>query len=184
MINPLQIALGGLAPGSSPITISTQGLIVTITPPEEQEDAAWIPLRSFGPPDATPYDSRKGKKKRIDCTVEVQGCKATISTYRGNLARMTIDQKVIIPKALEFLQTLREWRASIAEKNIPKNASRRKAAAKELLANRKKKRDLRNDANKFAAALKPADLPNVARLLHFHILENARLKKLLEEKGS
>jgi len=62
MINPLTIALQGLAPGSSPIEIATQGLIVTITPPKEQEDALWQPLRSFGPPDATPYDSRKQKK--------------------------------------------------------------------------------------------------------------------------
>jgi hypothetical protein len=184
MINPLQIALGGLAPGSSPITIATQGLVITIEPQETQEDAAWIPLRSFGPPDTTPYDSRKKKSKRVDCSFTVEGCRGTLSTYKGNVARYTIDQKVIIPKALEFLQTLREWRAAIAEKNIPKNASRRKATAKELLANRKKKRDLRNDANKFAAAFKPDDLPNVARMLHHHILENRRLKKLLQEKGS
>ena len=110
MINPLTISLGGLAPGSSPVTIATQGLIVTITPPEEQPDAQWIPLRSFGPPDATPYDSRKKKSKRIDAVVDVEGCRATLSTYKGNLARMTFDQKVVIPKALEFLQIIREWR--------------------------------------------------------------------------
>jgi hypothetical protein len=184
MISPLQIALGGLAPGSSPITISTQGLILTITQPEEQEDAQWIPLRSFGPPNSAPYDSRKGKKKRIDCTVEVQGCRGTISTYRGNLARMTIDQKVIIPKALEFLQTLREWREANEWKALPQNASRRRLKAEELLTGRKKKRQLRDDANRFAAAIHPDNLPNAARMLHHYILENARLKKLLQEKGS
>ena len=184
MINPLQIALQGLAPGSPPITIASQGLLITIEPQETQEDALWQPLRSFGPPNSAPYNSRKGKKKRVDCSFTVEGCRGTLSTYKGNVARYTIDQRVIIPKALEFLQTLREWRASIAEKNIPKNASRRKATAKELLANRKKKRQLRDDANRFAAAIHPDDLPNVARMLHHYILENAQLKKLLAERTS
>jgi len=184
MISPIQIALQGLAPGSPPIMIASQGLLITITPPEEQEDAAWIPLRSYGPPDTTPYDSRKKKSKRVDCSFTVEGCRGTLSTYKGNVARYTIDQKVIIPKALEFLQTLREWRASNAEKNIPKNASRRKAAAKELLANRKKKRQLRDDANRFAATIHADDLPNAARMLYHFIVENRRLKKLLEERTS
>ena len=184
MINPLQIALGGLAPGSSPVTIATQGLIVTITPPEEQPDALWIPLRSFGPPDATPYDSRKKKSKRIDAVVNVEGCKGTLSTYKANLARMTFDQKVAIPKALEFLQIIREWREANEWKAIPKNASRRRAKAEELLIGRKKKRQLRDDANAFAAAINPNDFANVARMLHSMTLENRRLKKLLQEKGS
>jgi hypothetical protein len=179
MINPLKIALGGLAPGSSPITIATEGLIVTITPPEDQQDAQWIPLRSFGPPNSAPYDSRKKKSKRVDAVVNVEGCKATISTYRGNLARMTIDRKVIIPKALEFLQTLREWREANEWKALPQNASRRRQKAEELLTGRKKKRQLRDDANAFAAAIHPADLPNAAKMLHAMILENARLKKIL-----
>jgi hypothetical protein len=184
MINPLQIALQGLAPGSPPITIGAQGLVITIEPQETQEDAAWIPLRSYGPPDARPFDSRKKKSKRVDCSFTVEGCRGTLSTYKGNVARYTIDKKVIIPKAIRFLQTLREWRASIAEKNLPQNATRRKATAKQLLANRKKKRQLRDDANRFAAAIHPDDLPNAARMLYHFILENRRLKKLLEEKGS
>jgi hypothetical protein len=183
-MNTLSIALNGFAPGASPLQIASQGLLITIEPAQEQ-DALWIPLRSYGPPNSQIYDSRTPKKKtktRVDCSVEVTGCKATLSTYKGNVARYTIDRKVVIPKALEFLQTLREWRASIAEKNIPKNASRRKAAAKELLANRKKKRQLRDDANAFAASINPADLPDIARMLYHYILENRRLKKLLEEK--
>ena len=184
MISPLQIALGGLAPGAAPITISTQGLIVTITPPEEQPDAQWIPLRSFGPPDATPYDSRKKKTKRIDCSVEVTGCKATLSTYKGNLRRMAFDKEVVIPQALEFLQIIREWREANEWKALPQNASRRRAKAEELLIGRKKKRQLRDDANAFAAAINPNDFANVARMLHSMTLENRRLKKLLQEKGS
>ena len=184
MISPIQIALGGLAPGSSPITISTQGLILTIAPPEVQEDALWQPLRSYGPPDATPFDSRKKTKKRIDALVHVEGCKATLSTYKCNVARHTYDQKVAIPKALEFLQIIREWREANEWKAIPKNASRRRAKAEELLIGRKKKRQLRDDANRFAASINPDDLPNVARMLHSMTLENRRLKKLLQEKGS
>ena len=184
MISALQIALGGLAPGSSPITISTQGLILTIAPPEEQPDALWQPLRSYGPPDATPFDSRKKTKKRIDALVHVEGCKATLSTYKCNVARHTYDQKVAIPQALEFLQIIREWREANEWKAIPKNASRRRAKAEELLTGRKKKRQLRDDANNFAASINPADLPNAARMLHHYILENARLKKLLQERTS
>ena len=184
MISPIQIALGGLAPGAAPITISTQGLIVTITPPEEQPDALWQPLRSYGPPDATPYDSRKGKKKRVDCVVDIEGCRGTLSTIKGNLARMTFDQKVAIPQALEFLQIIREWREANEWKAIPKNASRRRAKAEELLIGRKKKRQLRDDANDFAAAINPNDFANVARMLHSMTLENRRLKKLLQEKAS
>jgi hypothetical protein len=184
MISPLQIALQGLAPGSPPITIASQGLIVTITPPEEQEDALWQPLRSFGPPDATPFDSRKKKSKRIDCSFTVEGCRGTLSTYIGNLRRMAFDKEVAIPKALEFLQIIREWREANEWKALPQNASRRRQKAEELLAGKKKKRQLRDDANNFAAAIHPDDLPNAARMLHAMILENARLKKLLQEKTS
>ena len=184
MINPLTIALGGLAPGSSPITIATQGLVITIAQPKEQADSLWQPLRSYGPPDATPYDSRKKRKKRIDCSFTVEGCRGTLSTFKGNLARMTFDQKVVIPQALEFLQIIREWREANEWKAIPKNASRRRAKAEELLIGRKKKRQLRDDANAFAAAINPNDFANVARMLHSMTLENRRLKKLLQEKGS
>ena len=185
MINTLQIALGGLAPGSSPITIASQGLIVTITPPEEQPDALWQPLRSYGPPDATPFDSRKKKtKKRIDALVHVEGCKATLSTYKCNVARYTFDQKVAIPMATRFLETILEWREFNRWKALPQNASRRRQKAEELLVGKKKKRQLRDDANDFAAAINPNDFANVARMLHSMTLENRRLKKLLQEKGS
>lgn len=185
MISPLQIALGGLAPGSPPITIASQGLVITISPaPAEQQDALWIPLHTFGPPNSEIYDSRKKKKKRVDCTVAVTGCTGTLSTYKGNLARMTFDQKVAIPQALEFMQIIREWREANEWKALPQNASRRRQKAEELLAGKKKKRELRDDANRFAASIHADDLPNVARMLHSMILENARLKKLLQEKGS
>ena len=184
MISPLEIALGGLAPGSSPITIATQGLVITIAQPEVQEDAQWIPLRSFGPPNSAPYDSRKKRSKRVDAVVNVEGCKGTLSTFKGNLRRMAFDKEVAIPKALEFLQIIREWREANEWKAIPKNASRRRAKAEELLIGRKKKRQLRDDANAFAAAINPNDFANVARMLHSMTLENRRLKKLLQEKGS
>ena len=184
MISPLQIALQGLAPGSPPITIATQGLVITIAPTEEQEDAQWIPLRSFGPPNSAPYDSRKKTKKRIDALVHVEGCKATLSTYKCNVARHTYDQKVVIPMATRFLETILEWREFNRWKALPKNASRRRAKAEELLAGKKKKRQLRDDANTFAASINPDDFANVARMLHSMTLENRRLKKLLQEKGS
>ena len=184
MISPIQIALQGLAPGSPPITIATQGLVITIAQPEEQEDAQWIPLRSFGPPDATPFDSRKKTKKRIDALVHVEGCKATLSTYKCNVARHTYDQKVVIPMATRFLETILEWREFNRWKALPQNASRRRQKAEELLVGKKKKRQLRDDANDFAAAINPNDFANVARMLHSMTLENRRLKKLLQEKAS
>ena len=182
MTSPLQIALGGLAPGAAPITISTQGLIVTITPPEEQEDAQWIPLRSFGPPDATPFDSRKKKKKRIDALVHVEGCKATISTYKCNVARYTFDAKVAIPMATRFLETILEWREFNRWKALPKNAARRKEKARELSSERKKARHRRADANAFAGAIASTEPERIAKILHGVILENRRLHKLLDEE--
>ena len=92
---------------------------------------------------------------------------------------MTFDQKVAIPQALEFLQIIREWREANEWKALPQNASRRRQKAEELLAGKKEKRQLRDDANAFAAAISPDDSANVARMLHHYILENARLKKIL-----
>ena len=97
---------------------------------------------------------------------------------------MAFDKEVAIPKALEFLQIIREWREANEWKAIPKNASRRRQKAEELLAGRKKKRQLRDDANTFAASINPDDSADVARMLHHFILENRRLKKLLQEKTS
>jgi len=184
MISPLQIALQGLAPGAPPITISTQGLIVTITPPKEQEDALWQPLRSFGPPDATPYDSRKKKPKRADAVVEVEGCKATLSTYKCNVARYTFDQKVAIPMATQFLEIILEWREFNRWKALPQNAARRKQRARELSSERKKARHRRADADAFADAIASTEPEKIAKILHGVILENRRLQKLLAEKSS
>ena len=184
MISPLQIALQGLAPGSPPITISTQGLVITIAQPEVQENALWQPLRSFGPPDATPYSSRKQKKKCIDALVHVEGCKATLSTYKGNVARYTFDQKVAIPMATRFLEIILEWREFNRWKALPQNAARRKQRAKELSSERKKARHRRADADAFADAITSTKPEKIAKILHGVILENRRLQKLLAEKSS
>jgi len=184
MISPLQIALQGLAPGAPPIQIATQGLVITIAPPEEQEDALWQPLRSFGPPDATPYDSRKKKPKRADAVVEVEGCKATLSTYKCNVARYTFDQKVAIPMATRFLETILEWREFNRWKALPQNAARRRQRARELSSERKKARHRRADADAFADAIASTEPEKIAKILHGVILENRRLQKLLAEKSS
>ena len=182
MISPIQIALGGLAPGSSPVTIATQGLVITIEPAPKQ-DALWIPLRSFGPPNSEIYDSRKKKSKRVDCVVSIEGCRATLSTYEFNVATHTFNE-LVIPMATRFLENILEWRELCRWKALPQNASRRRAKAEELLTGRREKRQLRADADRFVAEIGLQDHPNAGRLLHSMVLENQRLQKLLAEKSS
>ena len=189
MISPLQIALQGLAPGSPPITIATQGLIVTITPPEEQPDAQWQPLRSYGPPDATPFDSRKKKSKRIDCTVQVEGVRGILTCTKANLAQLAVEAKIVPILAAHCLRYWR-WKKKCRQKTEPETAAARAQTATkkkskraaDQAANRAAK-ILRDDANKFAAALKPTDLPNVARMLYFVTQENRELRKTLKKKA-
>jgi len=184
MISPLQIALQGLAPGAPPIQIATQGLIIQITAPEAENDGNWIPLRSFGPPNSEIYDSRKKRSERVNCVVEVEGCKATLSTYKCNVARYTFDQKVAIPMATQFLETILEWREFNRWKALPRNAARRKQRARELSSERKKARHRRADADAFADAFASTEPEKIAKILHGVILENRRLQKLLQQKSS
>ena len=193
MINPLQIALGGLAPGSPPITIATQGLVITIAQPEVQEDAAWIPLRSFGPPNSEIYDSRTPKKKtktRVDCTVQVEGVRGILTCTKANLAQLAVEAKIVPILAAHCLRYWR-WKKKCRQKTEPETASARAQTAAKTKAKRAADRAanrtakiLRDDANAFAAAINPNDFANVARMLHSMTLENRRLKKLLQEKGS
>jgi hypothetical protein len=78
MNDPFNIAVQGLAPGSTPIRITTQGFILSIAPAEgEDQDVGLVPLRSFGgPPDTRPYDTRR----RRDLVVEVTGVGAGVET--------------------------------------------------------------------------------------------------------
>ena len=194
MISPLQIALQGLAPGASPVTIATQGVVISIepapAPAPEQADAQWIPLRSFGPPDATPYDSRKRKSKRIDAVVEVTGCQGILSCTPANVRRLALEAKIVPILAAHCLQYWR-WKKKCRQKAEPEvAASRAQTAAKKKAkhaADRAADRAakiLRDDANAFAAALKPADLPNIARMLYVITQENRELRKALKAKTS
>lgn len=181
-MNPCNIAVNGLTLGASPLQISTQGLLITIEPAPEQ-DALWIPLRSYGPPNSEIYDSRKKKAKRIDALVEVTGCSATLSTYKCTVARHTFDQKVVIPMATRFLENILEWREFNRWKALPENAARRRSKAKELLGEQKKARHRRMAADEFAEAIASTESKRVAKILHGVILENRRLHKLLAKKS-
>ena len=189
MISPLQIALQGLAPGTAPITISTEGLIVTITPPEEQPDALWQPLRSFGPPNSAPYDSRKKKKKRVDCVVEVTGCQGTLTCTPANVFELA-RQARLVPIIAEHCLKYWLWKKRCRQKSEPVTAAARAQTAAKTKAKRAAARAaaraakiLRDDANEFAAALKPTDLPNVGRMLFFVTQENRELRKALKKKA-
>lgn len=78
MNDPFSIAVQGLAPGSTPIRIATQGLILTVEPAEDdREDVGLVPLRSYGQRgDTRPYDARQ---QRRDLVVNVEGCNLTAS---------------------------------------------------------------------------------------------------------
>jgi hypothetical protein len=183
MISPLQIALGGLAPGSSPITIATEGMIVTITAPKEQEDAQWIPLRSFGPPDATPYDSRKKRTKRIDAVVNVEGVSGTLTCTPANVFELAREAR-LVPIFADYCLKYFRWKKSCRQKSEPATAAARAQIAAKTKAARREKRQLRAEADRFVAEIGLEDHPNAGRLLHAIILENQRLQNLLEKKSS
>jgi hypothetical protein len=77
MISPLKIAVQGLAPGGSPLEIATQGLLISIAPPEPEEDGdlGLMPI-FWGAP----------SRARRDCTIEVRGCRASLSATAENVA--------------------------------------------------------------------------------------------------
>ena len=188
MINPLTIALQGLAPGSSPIEIATQGLIIQITAPKAESDGNWIPLRSFGPPNSEIYDSRTPKKKtktRVDCTVQVEGVRGILTCTKANLAQLAVEAKIVPILAAHCLRYWR-WEKKCRQKTEPETAAARAQTAAKTKAKRaadRKAKVLRDDANGFAAALKPSDLPNVARMLYLVTQENRELRKALKKKA-
>jgi len=190
-MNSLSIALNGLTPGASPLQIATQGLLITIEPAPEQ-DALWIPLRSYGAPNSEIYDTRQPKKKtkkRIDAVVNVEGVRGTLSCTEANVRRLALEAKIVPILAAHCLRYWR-WKRLCAEKKEPSTAAARAQTAAKTKAKRAAARAaaraakiLRADANKFAGALKPTDLPNVARMLYFATQENRELRKALKKKA-
>jgi hypothetical protein len=77
MISPLKIGLQGFAPGAASIEIASQGLLISIAPPEPEEDAdlGLMPI-FWGTPSRT----------RRDCVVHVNGCRATLRATGDNIA--------------------------------------------------------------------------------------------------
>jgi len=185
-MNSLSIALTGLSPGGSPLQIATQGLLITIEP-EPERDALWIPLRSYGAPNSEIYDSRRPTKKRIDCVVQVTGVRGTLSCTKANVRRLALEAKIAPILAAHCLRYWR-WKRLCAEKKEPSTAAARAQTAAKTKAKRAAARAaaraakiLRADANKFAGALKPTDLPNVARMLYFVTQENRELREALKK---
>jgi len=182
MISPLQIALQGLAPGTAPITISTEGLIVTITPPQEHPDALWQPLRSFGPPDATPYDSRKRKKKRVDCVVEVEGCQGTLTCTPANVFELA-RQARLVPILAQHAHQFWLWKKRRRQKTEPETAAERKIKAKKIRAERKINAQL-VDFQHRAKGKKTKDLAESIFWRDRTIAELREQIKLLQQKSS
>ena len=139
-MNSLSIALNGLSPGGSPLQIATQGLLITIEPAPEQ-DALWIPLRSFGPPNAKPYDSRKKRKKRIDAVVNVEGVSGTLTCTPANvfeLARQARLAPIIAEHCLKYWL----WKKRCRQKSEPVTAAARNKIAAATKEDRKVARQL------------------------------------------
>ena len=184
MINTLQIALGGLAPGSSPVTIATQGLIVTITPPEEQPDALWQPLRSYGPPDATPFDSRKKKtKKRIDALVHVEGCRGTLTCTPANVFELAREAR-LAPIIAEHCLKYWLWKKRCRQKSEPVTAAARNKIAAATKEDRKVARQLASFQLR-SKGKKTSDLAESIFWRDRQIAElHEQMAKLLQEKTS
>jgi len=165
MISPLKIGLQGLAPGSSPIEIATQGFIIQITAPEAESDGVWIPLRSYGPPDATPFDSRKKKKgkNQVDCVVNVEGVRGTLSATGANLRRLAIEAE-IEPIIADYFLRFWQWQSQCAAKAEPETAAVRAATAAKIRGERQAERqaakNFRDAVAQFKSTLRPSDDPD------------------------
>ena len=183
MISPLQIALQGLAPGSPPITIATQGLVITIAQPEVQEDAQWIPLRSFGPPNSAPYDSRKKKKKRIDAVVEVTGCQGTLTCTPANVFELAREAR-LAPIIAEHCLKYWLWKKRCRQKSEPVTAAARNKIAAATKEDRKVARQLASFQLR-SKGKKTSDLAESIFWRDRQIAElHEQMAKLLQEKTS
>ena len=170
MISPLKIGLQGLAPGSSPIEIATQGFIIQIRAPEVESDGTWIPLRSYGPADATPYDSRKKKSKRVDAVVNVEGVRGTLTATGANLRRLAVESE-LEPIFANYFLRFWEWQSQTAAKAEPETAAVRAATAARIRGERQAERQadaelaikakhFRDAVAEFKSALRPTDDPD------------------------
>ena len=182
MISALQIALQGLAPGSPPITIASQGLVITIAQPEVQEDALWQPLRSFGPPNSAPYDSRKKRTKRIDAVVKVTGCQGTLSCTPANVFELA-RQARLVPILAQHAHQFWLWKKRCRQKTEPETAAERKIKAKKIRAERKIKAQL-VDFQHRAKGKKTKDLAASVFWRDRTIAELREQIKLLQQKSS
>ena len=165
MISPLKIGLQGLAPGSSPIEIATQGFIIQITAPEAESDGTWIPLRSYGPADATPFDSRKKKKgkKQVDCVVNVEGVRGTLTATGANLRRLAIEAE-LEPIIADYCSKFWQWQSQCDAKAEPETAAARAANAARIRGERQAERQaakhFREAVAELKSTLRPTDDPD------------------------
>jgi hypothetical protein len=104
MIPTIKIGLQGLAPGGSPLEIASQGLLISISPPEPEEDSeiGLMPI-FWGAP----------SRVRRDCTIEVRGCRALLSATTENVAASMPSTEELDAEMdrLEAEQILREMEA-------------------------------------------------------------------------
>ena len=183
MISTLQIALGGLAPGAAPITIASQGFVITIAQPEVQEDALWQPLRSFGPPNSAPYDSRKKKKKRIDAVVEVTGCQGTLTCTPANVFELA-RQARLVPILAQHAHQFWLWKKRCRQKTEPATAAARNKIAAATKEDRKVARQLASFQLR-SKGKKTSDLAESIFWRDRQIAElHEQMAKLLQEKTS
>ena len=187
MISPLKIGLQGLAPGSSAIQIASQGLLITIEQPEAESDGTWIPLRSYGPADATPYDGRKKKKgkNQVDCVVNVEGVSGTLTATGANLRRLAVEAE-LEPIIADYFLRFWQWQSQCAAKAEPQTAAVRAATAARLRGERQAERQaakhFRDAVAQFKSSLRPTDDPD--DLLAMVVGLSAEISKLKNEISS
>ena len=181
-MNPLSLALNGLTPGASPLQISTQGLLITIEPAPEQ-DALWIPLRSFGPPNAKPYDSRKKRKKRIDAVVNVEGVSGTLTCTPANVFELAREAR-LAPIIAEHCLKYWLWKKRCRQKSEPVTAAARNKIAAATKEDRKVARQLASFQLR-SKGKKTSDLAESIFWRDRQIAElHEQMAKLLQEKTS
>lgn len=106
MISPFRIAVQGLVPGGAPLEIASQGLLVTITPPEpEEENNFFVPVFFRPPP-----------KDRKSVRIEVEGCTLRISCTSENVAAgMPTTEELDLQDDVAWVEHTRRMEAEAAE---------------------------------------------------------------------
>jgi hypothetical protein len=178
MLNPLNLALQGLQPGAAPIQIAMQGLTLTITPqpePDEDERTFYVPMTWNAP------------RIQRDCVIEIQGCRATLSTTASNVADANpTTEELDILDDIAFAEVFNRRLEEEEEERAHARFMERFQQASQLRAERRAKREFRQSAVKLAEEIKcaPDAMEDLAALVLLLKVEISQLSSRIQDLES